>query len=245
MGYIHGLHEYASRNWLELQVVDFIPRANLTCLLRLSVDGISKKPGGIFYPFEQILVPVQMEMSTPPQRFVQGACCLNLNFLGGIVWRINTLILCFVVKDKQSDWHGCCFLVGTLDSSVQPRAHKHLQKRRQSRSNPSLANGDVPWWPVFHRLRSMQCFTSLQLSLVAWLPRVDLFYVTCSDTRCRFKSATKHRTSYLMGKPGTHACLINLQWNSVVWALSPWPLSLLINGFHPKTTFYHYSRNHC
>lgn len=51
-------------------------------------------------------------------------------------WRINRLVLRFVLRDTLSDWHGCCFLLRIRDSSVQPRAHKHLQKRRQSRSNP-------------------------------------------------------------------------------------------------------------
>lgn len=51
------------------------------------------------------------------------------------VRRIQRLILCFVLRDSQFDT-AVVFSVGTLDSSVQPRAHKHLQKRRQSRSNP-------------------------------------------------------------------------------------------------------------
>lgn len=123
-----------------MAALDFIPHAFLTCMLRLSAERISKKPGGIFDPFQHLLVPVQMEISrAPPQRSVQEARCLNLNFLGGDS---------FFVKNRQAHPPLCshrqavrltrllCFLVGNLDSSVLPRAHKHLQKRRQSRSNP-------------------------------------------------------------------------------------------------------------
>lgn len=47
-------NKWWSRNATEMAVVDSIPHAYLTCTLRLSVERIPKKPGGIFYPFQHI-----------------------------------------------------------------------------------------------------------------------------------------------------------------------------------------------
>lgn len=80
-----------------------------------------------------------MEMSrTPPQRFVQEARCLNLNFLGGFFLReesTDSSSALFSETSSQIDT-AVVFSGRTLDSSVQPRAQKHLQQRRESRSNP-------------------------------------------------------------------------------------------------------------
>lgn len=207
-------------------------------MLRLSARRISKKARWDILSFSAHARPVQLEMSwTPPQRFGQGVASTS-TFV--CVWRITRLILRFVLRDKPSDWHGCCFLVRTLDSSVQPAAHKHLQKRGESRSNPRAWLTATCLGGQFSTGSDLQCFTSLQVSLVPWHPRVDLFYFTCTDTLCRFKPAMKHLNSYLMRNPGTRVYLISLRWNTVVRVLGPWTLSLVINGCRPRTTIYHY-----
>lgn len=182
---------------------------------------------------------------TLPRRFAQEARCWNLNVLGRIL----------SFHEESTDSSSALFseTSGQIDTTVafSGRNARHQCSAKSSQASPeekrvqkqsqSLATSDMPWWPVFHRLGSRQCFTSLRVSLVPWLPRPDLFCFTCTDTLCRFESAMKHLTSYLMGKPGTHVYLISLRWNSVVWALGPWPLSLVINGCQPRTAIYHYS----
>lgn len=208
---------------MKVAAADFSPHACLTCTLRWDRSSFSAHSK---WKREVHLLPGESRR--------HAAETLHFVFLGdSFCWQTHPPLCSQRPAVRQT--RLLCFLLGTLDSSVQPRAPKPLQKRSPSSSDPRA------WLTatVFHSLRSKQCFTSLQLSLVAWLPRVDLFYFTCTDTLCRFESAIKHPSSYLMGKPGTRVYSISLRWNSVVWALAPWPFSLLINGCQPTTSIYH------
>lgn len=124
-------HDEAKANEVgtqEMAVVDFIPRAYLTCMLSYQEKA---KPGGIFYPFQHLLVPVQLEISrTPPQRSVQEARYLNLNFFL-FIYFFGGVFLC------EESTHSSSALFSETSSQIDTALVFSGSNSRQQRSAKS------------------------------------------------------------------------------------------------------------
>lgn len=137
---------------MKVAAADFSPHACLTCTLRWDLSSFSAHSK---WKREEHLLPGESTLQK---------CSIFFFFVGGGILFASRLILRFALREQRSDRLGCCVFCSEPSAAAFSQGLLSLSRRE---AHPS---SDPRAWltaTVFHRLRSKQCFTSLQLSLVA------------------------------------------------------------------------------